>query len=266
MDNTSPGDKPASASIPPTLTEDGFLDGRLRILQPEKGYRAGIDAVFLAASIPCAEGDRIFEAGTGTGVAALCLAFRVPGVQITGIEVQARYAMLAEENARRNECGSGIKIIHADIKEALRRDVAHLPAAGSFAHAFANPPYFEDGKSTPSPVTLKAGAHNFAAEDLDLWVKALHGLLEPRGTATLVYRAEALPKLLATFEGRFGDITVAPLFPRHGLAASRIIVQGVKGSRAPVQLLPGLVLHGDDGKFTREAEAILRDGAAWPMR
>jgi tRNA1(Val) A37 N6-methylase TrmN6 len=270
MHNTSPGDKPilppASASIPPTLTEDGFLNGRLRILQPEKGYRAGIDAVFLAASIPCAEGDRIFEAGTGTGVAALCLAFRVPGIQITGIEVQARYAMLAEENARRNECGSGIKIIHADIKEALRRDVAHLPAPGSFAHAFANPPYFEDGKSTPSPVTLKAGAHNFAAEDLDLWVKALHGLLEPRGTATLVYRAEALPKVLATFEGRFGDITVAPLFPRHGLAATRIIVQGVKGSRAPVQLLPGLVLHGDDGKFTSAAEAILRDGAAWRMR
>ena len=270
MQETSPADKPippsASAAIPPTLTEDGFLNGRLRILQPEKGYRAGIDAVFLAASIPCAEGDRVFEAGTGTGVAALCLAFRVPGLQITGIEVQARYALLAEENARRNECGAGIKIIHADIKEALRRDVAHMPAAGSFAHAFANPPYFEDGKSTPSPVMLKAGAHNFSPEDLDIWVKALHTVLEPRGTATLVYRAEALPKILATFEGRFGDITVAPLFPRDGLAATRIIVQGVKGSRAPIQLLPGLVLHGDDGKFTSQAEAILREGASWPMR
>jgi len=256
----------ASAAIPPSLTEDGFLNGRLRILQPEKGYRAGIDAVFLAASIPCAEGDRIFEAGTGTGVAALCLAFRVPGLQITGIEVAARYAMLAEENARRNECGAGIKVIHADIKDALRRDVAHMPAAGSFAHAFANPPYFEDGKSTPSPVALKAGAHNFAAEDLDLWVKAMHALVEPRGTATLIYRAEALPKVLATFEGRFGDITVAPLFPRDGLAATRIIIQGVKGSRAPIQLLPGLVLHGNDGKFTAPAEAILRDGAVWRMR
>lgn len=266
MQETSPADKSASPAIPPTLTEDGFLNGRLRILQPEKGYRAGIDAVFLAASIPCAEGDRVFEAGTGTGVAALCLAFRVPGLQITGIEVQARYAMLAEENARRNECGAGIKIIHADIKEALRRDVAHMPASGSFAHAFANPPYFEDGKSTPSPVTLKAGAHSFGPEDLDIWVKAMHALLEPRGTATLVYRAEALPKILAIFDGRFGDITVAPLFPRDGLAATRIIVQGVKGSRAPVQLLPGLVLHGDDGKFTGPAEAILREGAAWRMR
>lgn len=259
-------DKAAPAAIPPSLTEDGFLDGRLRILQPEKGYRAGIDAVFLAASIPCAKGDKVFEAGMGTGVAALCLAHRVPGIHITGIEVQARYAMLAEENCKRNDCGSGIKVIHADVKDALRRDDATMPAAGSFAHAFANPPYFEEGRSTPSPVALKAGAHNFSPEDLDLWVKAMHGLLEPRGTATLVYRAEALPKILTTFEGRFGDITVAPLFPRQGLAATRVIVQGVKASRAPIQLLPGLVLHGEDGKFTSAAEAVLRDGAAWLMR
>jgi len=256
----------APAAIPPTLTEDGFLDGRLRILQPEKGYRAGIDAVFLAASIPCAPDDKVFEAGMGTGVAALCLAHRVPGVHITGVEIATRYAMLAEENAKRNDCGSGIKVIHADVKDTLRRDVALLPAANSFTHAFANPPYFEEGKSTPSPVALKAGAHSFSPEDLDLWIKALHGLLEPRGTATLIYRAEALPKILINFEGRFGDITVAPLFPRHGLAATRIIVQGVKGSKAPIQLLPGLVLHGEDGKFTAAAEAILRDGAAWRMR
>jgi tRNA1(Val) A37 N6-methylase TrmN6 len=256
----------ASASIPPTLTEDGFLNGRLRILQPEKGYRAGIDAVFLAASIPCAAGDKVFEAGLGTGVAALCLAHRVPGLEITGIETAARYAMLAEENARRNACGAGLKVIHGDIKDVLRKDSALLPAPGSMAHVFANPPYFEDGKATPSPVALKAQAHHFGPEDLDIWVKAMHLLLEPRGTATIIYRAEALTQLLATVEGRFGDITVAPLFPRAGLAATRIIVQGIKGSRAPVQLLPGLLLHGDDGKFTAAAEAVLREGAPWPMR
>jgi tRNA1(Val) A37 N6-methylase TrmN6 len=270
MHASSPSDTaaagPSPGAIPPSLTEDGFLNGRLRILQPEKGYRAGIDAVFLAASIPCKAGDHVFEAGIGTGVAALCLAYRVKELQITGIEVAARYALLAEENASRNAGSAGIKVIHGDIKEALRRDSALLPAPGSMDHAFANPPYFEDGKSTPSPVALKAGAHNFAGEDLDLWVKAMHGLIASRGTATLIHRADALGRLLATFEGRFGDITVAPLFPRAGLAASRVIVQGVKGSRARLQLLPGLILHDDDGKFTPEAQAILREGAPWPLR
>ena len=270
METSSIADSPPpghpSGAIPATLTEDGFLNGRLRILQPEKGYRAGIDAVFLAASIPAIAGDHVFEAGMGTGVAALCLAHRVPGVHITGIEVAARYALLAEENARRNDCGAGIRVIHADVKEALRRGSALLPAQGSMAHAFANPPYFEDGKSTPSPVALKAGAHSFASEDLDLWVKAMHGLLQPRGTFTVIYRAESLARLLALLEGRFGEIAVAPLFPRAGFAASRVIVQAIKGSRAPLRLLPGLVLHGDDGKFTPEAEAVLREGAAWPIR
>jgi tRNA1(Val) A37 N6-methylase TrmN6 len=202
----------------------------------------------------------------GTGVAALCLAHRVPRLQITGIEVAARYALLAEENANRNACGTGIRVVHADVKEALRPGSALLPAPGSMAHAFANPPYFEEGKATPSPVALKAGAHNFAPEDLDHWVKAMHGVLASRGTATLIYRAEALARVLATFENRFGDITVAPLFPRSGLAATRVVVQGVKGSRAPLQLLPGLILHGEDGKFTPFAEAILREGAGWRMR
>jgi tRNA1(Val) A37 N6-methylase TrmN6 len=67
-------------------------------------------------------------------------------------------------------------------------------------------------------------------------------------------------------QDRFGDIRVAPLYAREGMAASRVIVQGVKGSKAPLQLLPGLVLHSAGNQFTPEAEAILRDGLAWRLR
>jgi tRNA1(Val) A37 N6-methylase TrmN6 len=248
------------------LTEDGFLGGRLKILQPEKGYRAGIDAVFLAASIPCKPGEPVFEAGIGTGVAALCLVERVPSVHVTGIELASRYAYLAEENARRNNLDRSIRIIHGDVKDALRRDLAHMPEQGSFAHAYANPPYFEHDKATPSPAALKATAHTFAPEDLELWVKVLLAMIIPGGTVTFIHRAESLGQLLAAMEGRFGDIRVAPLHPREGAAASRIIVQGVKGSKSPMQLLRGLVLHGTNAKFTAEAEAILRNGLAWQLR
>ena len=126
-----PPGPPPSGNIPATLTEDGFLNGKLRILQPEKGYRAGIDAVFLAATIPCAAGESLYEAGIGTGVAALCALARNPGVHLTGIEVASRYAMLCEENARRNGFGDSLRVIHADIKEALRKDLASMPSHGS---------------------------------------------------------------------------------------------------------------------------------------
>jgi tRNA1(Val) A37 N6-methylase TrmN6 len=257
---------PPAGHVPATLTEDGFLGGRLTILQPEKGYRAGIDAVFLAASIPCNAGETLFEAGIGTGVAALCVAARVPDVQVTGIEVASRYAMLAEENAKRNGFSKAIRVIHGDVKEALRRDLASMPAHGSFNHGYANPPYFEQDKVSNSPNLLKAQAHAFGPEDLDLWVKVLHTMVTLRGTVTFIHRPETLGKLLNSMETRFGDIRVAPLYAREGTAASRVIVQGIKGSKGPMQLLPGLVLHGIDNHFTPEAEAILRSGMAWRLR
>ena len=256
----------ATTTTPSSLTDDAFLGGKLQILQPEKGYRAGIDAVFLAASIPVADGETVFEAGIGAGVAAMCLLARNPLLHITGIELNSRYAVLCEQNAKRNNLSDHCRVITGDVKDAMRRDLAHMPEHGSFAHAFANPPYFEDGKVTQSPTLLKAQAHSFGPEDLDLWIKLLHAMVTLRGTVTLIHRAESLGKILQGMEGKFGDVRVAPLYARAGTAASRVIVQGVKGSRAPLQLLPGLNLHEHDNSFTPDAEAVLRDGAAWRLR
>lgn len=254
------------ASIPPSLTEDGFLGGRLRLLQPEKGFRAGIDSVFLAAAVPCQPGESVFEAGIGPGVAALCLLARNPQVQLTGIEVAARYALICEENARRNGMTDRLRVLHADVREALRRDQIGMPSPGSFAHAMMNPPFFDEDKSTPSPHLLKSQAHAFGPEDLELWAKLLHAMLRPRGSVTVVHRADSLGQLLNSMQNRFGDIRIAPLFPRRGTAASRILVQGIKGSKAPMQILQGLILHGDGNEFTPEADAVLRRGAAFPLR
>lgn len=253
-------------AVPPTLSDDAFLGGRLRVLQPEKGFRAGIDSVFLAAAVPCRAGDSVFEAGIGPGVAALCLLARNPGVSVTGIEVASRYALICEENARRNGLANRLRVIRADVRDALRKDQVAMPASGSFAHAMVNPPFFDQAKSTPSPHLLKSQAHAFGPEDLNLWTKLLHAMLAPRGSVTIVHRADALGQLLESMQKRFGSIRIAPLFPRRGEAASRVIVQGIKGSRAPLQILPGMVLHDAGNGFTAEADAVLRDGAAFPLR
>lgn len=252
--------------VPSSMTEDAFLGGKLSILQPEKGYRAGIDAVFLAATIPVIDGETVFEAGIGAGVVSLCLLARNPLLHVTGIEIATRYAVLCEQNAKRNGFSDNLNVITADVKDAMRRDLSHMPEHNSFSHAFANPPYFEDGKVTPSPSLLKATAHAFAPEDLELWIKVMHAMVTLRGTVTLIHRAETLGKILTAMDGKFGDIRVAPLFARTGTAASRVIVQGIKGSKAPMQLLPGLILHEDSSAFTADAEAVLRDGAAWRLR
>jgi tRNA1(Val) A37 N6-methylase TrmN6 len=264
--SAAPVSMPPTGAAPASLTEDAFLDGKIRLLQPEKGYRAGIDAVFLASAIPISAGETCFEAGIGVGAASLCLVQRNPAIHLTGLEVNARYAMLCEENAKRNGFAHSVKVIHADVKEALRKDLAHMPQHGSFQHAFANPPYYEEGKVTASPTLLKAQAHAFGPDDLDIWIKVMYAMVGLRGTVTLIHKPDALPQILAAMADKFGDIRIAPLFARAGHSASRIIVQAIKGSRAPMQLLPGLILHEEDNAFTPDAEAVLRSGVAWRLR
>jgi tRNA1(Val) A37 N6-methylase TrmN6 len=267
-ENIVPQDSAAqNGALPPSLSEDGFLGGRLKILQPEKGYRAGIDAVFLAASVPIEPGQTAFEAGLGVGVVSLCVASRVAGVHITGVELASRYSMLAEENIKRNSLSGNIGVITGDVKEATRRDLTHWPPTNSFNHVYANPPFFDDDKVTQSPVSLRSNALSFAPRDLETWVKVMTAMAVPRGSLTLVHRADSLARILAAFTAsRIGAIHIAPLHAREGDPASRVIVQGIKGSRAPLQILRGLVLHNANNTFTADAEAILRDGKPYLMR
>ena len=187
-------------------------------------------------------------------------------LQYTGLDVKHEEArdILAKAGAWVD--GERVRLPSYMVKDALRKDLSHLPQHGTFSHAIANPPYFDEGKSTPSPNILKAQAHAFGPEELEIWVKVMHTMVALRGTMTIVHRAETLGKILTAMDGRFGDIRIAPLYAREGTAASRVVVQGIKGSRAPMQLLPGLILHSEHSQFTADAEAVLRDGSAWRLR
>jgi tRNA1(Val) A37 N6-methylase TrmN6 len=138
-------------------------------------------------------------------------------------------------------------------------------AEESFDHVMANPPFHSLDAGTVAPDALKAGAHTMAQADLERWARFMARMAAPGGGVTIIHKAEALARLLGVFEGRFGALTVLPLHPRASAPAHRVIVQGRKGSKGPLSLLPGFVLHGDDGAFTPEAQAILRTGAALPM-
>lgn len=245
------------------LSDDAFLGGKLQILQPEKGYRAGIDAVLLAATIPAVDGDTLFEAGMGTGVAAACLATRVPGTIITGIEVASHYALIAEENFKRNGLQERVIILKGDLCDSMRHDQLDWPAPGSVSHAYANPPFFED-HTVQAPVdSLRAQAHMLKAGELETWVKVMANAVKPRGTVSIIHPAASLHTLLAAMAPKLGALTVMPLRAHRADAASRIIVRGTKGSKAPIRLLPGLVLHeAGSNAFVDQVDAILRDGQA----
>lgn len=246
------------------LTHDAYLNGRFRVWQPARGYRAGVDPVLLAASVPARAGQSVLELGCGVGVASLALATRVSGLRLTGIEAQALYADLARDNAAQ----AGIDL------DVITGDLAHMPAPlrqRQFDHVIANPPYFLSDTRTPARDTGRETAHAEATPLAD-WIDAASRRTVPRGTLTLVHRAERLASLLPLVDAHFGSIEVLPLVPRAGRAAGLILLRARKGGRAPLCLHHGLVMHegaahdGDRESYSPELRAVLRDGAAlsWP--
>ena len=128
----------------------------------------------------------------------------------------------------------------------------------SYRQVMANPPYYREG--TVRSGAARRRAHVMGAGNLESWVKFLVTMTAAKGVITLIHMPQALPELLGLLEPRLGDITIYPLYPRAGLPATRVIIQGRKGSKAPLKLLHGLVLHEEDGRYSPKAEAVLRGG------
>lgn len=246
---------------------DAFLDGRVRAYQPLHGPRAAIDALFLASAIPAraGTGQTVLEAGLGVGVASLALAARVPDVSVTGVEVQGELCSLARANISLNAMEGRITVVETDLTApaATLKKAGLVP--GSFSHVAANPPFLTHGAARVSPDQSIATAHAADKGALEDWIRFLARMAGKRASLTLIHRADALDTLVGLLNGRFGGLTVFPLFPRRGTAASRVIVQAIKGSRAPLEIAPGLILHDADGSYTGEADAILRGGEALPI-
>jgi tRNA1(Val) A37 N6-methylase TrmN6 len=240
-------------------TCDAYLGGRVRIEQPRRGYRAATDPVFLAAACPAKPGQSVLELGCGVGVAALCLAARVPGLHMVGVERQPDYVALARRNAAL--AGANLDVVEADLTglpAELRQQV--------FDHVLANPPYFAAQSGTAA---RDAGREAANREDTPLvdWIATARARLVPRGWLTMIHTAERLPDCLAALRAGFGAITLLPLQPRPGRAATRIVIRARKSARAPFRLLPPFLVHesdahpGDAPDFTQAAEAVLRHAA-----
>jgi tRNA1(Val) A37 N6-methylase TrmN6 len=230
-----------------------LLGGRVRHDQPEKGHRTGIEPVVLAASIPARPGQHVLEGGSGAGAALLCLAHRVPGLTGLGIERAPELTRLAAANAAANGF-TGLDFVAADLTAWQADDV--------FDHAMANPPWHAPA-STASPDSAREDARRAAHGLFARWAGALAGPLRHRGTLTLVVSAGAAAACLAALgDAGCGGLTLMPLWPRVAREAKLVLLRGVKGARGASRILPGLVLHEADGRFTDAAQAVLREGAA----
>lgn len=243
------------AAVEQTLetSDDRLLGGRVILRQPATGYRVAVDPVLLAAATMARAGQHVLDAGCGSGAAMLCLAARVPGLNLTGVELQPHMADCARAGIGLNGLEGTARVVTGDI--------AHAPE-GAFDIVMTNPPFGASGTAPPDPSL--AIAHMEGEVDLRGWIARCLAALKPKGRLVIVHRADRLSEILAALKGRAGDIHVVPIYPKAGQAARRVIVDAGKERRSPDTLLPGLILHGEDGAYTPAADAILRE--AQPLR
>lgn len=251
-------DAPADPSPNPyaDIVEDHLLGERLRLLQPRRGHRAGTDALLLAATVPEGFGGHLADLGAGVGTVGLAAAVLARPARVMLVERDARVLALAARNIALNGFEGRVSAIEADLFSPARRREAGLRESADLV--LTNPPFHEAGEVRRSPDAARRAAHVLAGGTLDDWLRACADVARPGGSVVVVHRADALPELLAGFDGRFGAVTVRPVHPRADQPAVRVLVAGVKGSRAPLSLLPPVVLHAADGRFTAEAAAINR--------
>jgi tRNA1(Val) A37 N6-methylase TrmN6 len=244
-------------------SEDAALGGRLVLRQPMRGHRFGHDAILLAAATAAKAGEHAVDFGAGVGAAGLALASRVPGLAVTLVEIDPNLAALASENISRNGFADRARAVALDVTAGARAFAAAALLPGSAACVLMNPPFNDPDMSRGSPDAGRRRAHLSAG--IVPWLGSAQRLLGAGGTVTLIWRADGLAHVLASLALGFGAVAVQPVHPRPDAPAIRVLVRAVKGSRAPLALLPDLVLAGADGSPSAEAEAVLRHGAALPL-
>ena len=233
----------------------------MRFSQPAQGYRVAIDPVLLAAAVPAAAGDRVFDAGAGTGAASLCLAARVPDCRIVGVEIERALARIASHNVEQNGRAGQVEVITGNLDPPPPR----LPDA-SFDHVMTNPPHLAPGDGPASPVSGRALAHHEGEVDLARWLAGCIRMIKPGGRLTLIHRADRLDRdLRRSCRSDRRPRAVPAVAGKRQAPRQAILVQGRRGARGTVRLMHGLVLHQPDGSYSATATAVLRHAGALPL-
>ena len=233
------------------ITLDKFLDGRINIYQPKKGYRAGIDAVILAACIKEKKNCKILDAGSGSGLISFCLAHRCKNVFITGIEKNKEYHFLAMKSLKKNKLKSEINFLNKNFKD-LHNMKFHI--------IVSNPPWFPRNTTFQSK-NLLINDSKIESLNLDFWINKVFSNLTSLGEYYTIFPYNRIKVLIKILKKYFNIIKVYPLASFKGLSANKAIVYAKKSNNKYKYCeFDNIIIHKSDKTFKSNINAILRKG------
>jgi tRNA1(Val) A37 N6-methylase TrmN6 len=241
-------------------TIDAFHRGSFHLVQPKgRGHRAGMDAMLLASLVDAPQPFRLADLGAGAGAGGLAVASRLPQANIVLVEKFAEMADFARRSLAlvANAHLSGrATVIEADVTLTGKARAAIGLADNSFDHVIMNPP-FNDASDRKTPDELKAEAHAMTQDLFERWIRTASAIAVPGGQLSLIARPQSIGEIIAACGRRFGGLEITPIHPRGGENAVRILVTGIKGSRARLEMRAPLFMHEEDSnKFAPEVDDL----------
>jgi tRNA1Val (adenine37-N6)-methyltransferase len=238
------------------VTYDALLRGRVRLIQPARGFRSSLDPVLLAGFVRPPYG-RFVDIGCGAGPLSFLLLDQDPLASGIGVEIQPRLARLAERGARANGYGARFVVHTGDA-----RACAGAGIGGGYDLVVTNPPFRRVGTGVLSPSSERSLANYEVALRLADWLDAAAALLAPHGRLAAVFPATRWEELQAGLCARqLHPVRARLVVSRAGEAARRLLVEAHRAA-APLALAwdPPLVVHGTGG-FSPEMSAMLGEPA-----
>lgn len=229
-----------------------FLGGKLKVYQPKKGFRFGIDSVILAYFLNLKPFQKILEVGAGSGIISLIALTRFSRCKIWALEREPTFIECLKKNVLLNNFKERFFIITGDFS---------LPPFKfeSFDVLFSNPPYFEAGRGRESPYEEKNRACREKNLDLEGFIKKTSQLLKNRGNLFLVFTAYRMAELIYLLKKyRLEPKTLRLVHSYPGKEARLVLIRAVKNGGKELRILPPLYIYQKPkGDYTEEIKKFL---------
>lgn len=234
-------------------TCDSILGGRIRVIQPRKGYRFSADAILLGRFVRVRNGDRVLELGAGSGVITMMVAALNKPREAVALEIQPEMVAMIRRSALLNGLDA-VRAIEADLRQPSIADLA----PNSFDLVIANPPYRAIGAGRESPECGRRLARSESSASLEDFVAAASRYAREGGRTAFVFLADRAAELLSTMRARrLEPKRLRFVHPYIDARATALLVEARKGGGVELSVEAPLVLHEAPGVYTREAREML---------
>lgn len=219
-----------------------------RIIQHTEKFCFGMDAVLLSGFVKAKEGERILDLGTGTGIIPILLEAKTKAAHLTGLEIQAESADMAQRSVMLNGLEDKITIIEGDIKEADK-----LFEAASFDIVTCNPPYMIGQHGLQNPDAPKAIArHEILCTLEDVAAKAAK-LLRPGGRFFMVHRPFRLAEIMTVLTRyKLEPKRMRLVYPYIDKEPNMVLIEASRGGRSRMTVEKPLIVYESPGVYTQE--------------